>query len=273
MRCFECDLEIFQWEEGDDAGTLHQRWSGRCRFLRGRPVGNVPIGVDISTIPTPPRRSRDVVGAVYYGFDFRPDAVADRHGATVEEGPSNIAVGASSSSAADDASSQLSNNTTAGVSSASMMQEAAGGAGEVNSAGESSASSSTPMLVDEVQPNNSAVTLSANLPLPPSAHTMENGMNSICCCEQDECPVLAMARTLAEKLQVFSGKIAEMQRQVNQRNEILLCKVCLERNVEIVFLPCGHLASCAICAHELEICPICRVDVRDPRRRNRIYFT
>ena len=36
------------------------------------------------------------------------------------------------------------------------------------------------------------------------------------------------------------------------------CKVCLDREVSLVFLPCGHLVSCSSCADQLTDCPVCR---------------
>lgn len=31
VKCFECQVEICQWVEGDNPMADHQRWSGRCR--------------------------------------------------------------------------------------------------------------------------------------------------------------------------------------------------------------------------------------------------
>lgn len=31
VKCFECQVEICQWAEGDNPMADHQRWSGRCR--------------------------------------------------------------------------------------------------------------------------------------------------------------------------------------------------------------------------------------------------
>ncbi|XP_025720822.1 baculoviral IAP repeat-containing protein 7 [Callorhinus ursinus] len=39
------------------------------------------------------------------------------------------------------------------------------------------------------------------------------------------------------------------------------CKVCLDRAVGTVFVPCGHLV-CAECAPALQLCPICRAPIR-----------
>ncbi|XP_052810326.1 putative inhibitor of apoptosis [Mya arenaria] len=40
------------------------------------------------------------------------------------------------------------------------------------------------------------------------------------------------------------------------------CRICLDNRSIIVFLPCGHLVSCAECAPALKLCPICRADIR-----------
>lgn len=40
--------------------------------------------------------------------------------------------------------------------------------------------------------------------------------------------------------------------------EARLCKICMDNEVGIVFLPCGHLATCVNCAPSLQICPVCR---------------
>ena len=37
-----------------------------------------------------------------------------------------------------------------------------------------------------------------------------------------------------------------------------LCKVCLDRNLNTVFLPCGHYTCCDICSPSIIHCPMCR---------------
>lgn len=36
------------------------------------------------------------------------------------------------------------------------------------------------------------------------------------------------------------------------------CKICMDREIGVVFLPCGHLISCVNCAPALKDCPLCR---------------
>ncbi|XP_044016513.1 death-associated inhibitor of apoptosis 1-like [Aphidius gifuensis] len=75
VKCFECGIEICQWVEGDNPMSDHQRWRANCRFIRKIPCGNVPIGVDPTTIPQASSRSRDVCGT--YGEEIRPNATPD----------------------------------------------------------------------------------------------------------------------------------------------------------------------------------------------------
>ncbi|XP_046572470.1 E3 ubiquitin-protein ligase XIAP-like isoform X2 [Haliotis rubra] len=41
-----------------------------------------------------------------------------------------------------------------------------------------------------------------------------------------------------------------------------MCKICLDKEVSIVFLPCGHLVCCVECAPALRKCPMCRANIR-----------
>ncbi|KAH1021445.1 hypothetical protein HUJ04_010958 [Dendroctonus ponderosae] len=40
------------------------------------------------------------------------------------------------------------------------------------------------------------------------------------------------------------------------------CKICMDAEVGIVFLPCGHLTTCVNCAPNLEDCPMCRSAIK-----------
>ncbi|KAM8909303.1 E3 ubiquitin-protein ligase XIAP isoform 1-T2 [Spinachia spinachia] len=45
-------------------------------------------------------------------------------------------------------------------------------------------------------------------------------------------------------------KLRELQREK-------LCKICMDRDIGIVFVPCGHLVTCTKCSESLIKCPIC----------------
>ena len=37
------------------------------------------------------------------------------------------------------------------------------------------------------------------------------------------------------------------------------CKICYDKVIDSVFVPCGHVAACITCADKLEACPICQM--------------
>ena len=55
--------------------------------------------------------------------------------------------------------------------------------------------------------------------------------------------------------------VAEYEALVG-RAVAFLCAICLERDRQVVFVPCMHLGCCCECAHRVRQCPTCRVTVR-----------
>nr|BDT62952.1 MAG: baculoviral IAP repeat-containing protein [Trachysalambria curvirostris majanivirus] len=47
----------------------------------------------------------------------------------------------------------------------------------------------------------------------------------------------------------------------NDDNDCLKCKVCLDKNLEIVLLPCQHLIMCGSCLLKIKKCPMCRKSI------------
>lgn len=44
----------------------------------------------------------------------------------------------------------------------------------------------------------------------------------------------------------------------NKSGERIFCKICLDKEVGVLFLPCGHVVACTQCAPGFTECPICR---------------
>ncbi|XP_038617699.1 baculoviral IAP repeat-containing protein 2-like [Tachyglossus aculeatus] len=53
-----------------------------------------------------------------------------------------------------------------------------------------------------------------------------------------------------------------MEEQLRRLQEERTCKVCMDKEVSIVFIPCGHLVVCKECAPSLRKCPICRGTIK-----------
>ncbi|KAH3739543.1 hypothetical protein DPMN_046197 [Dreissena polymorpha] len=55
--------------------------------------------------------------------------------------------------------------------------------------------------------------------------------------------------------------VDDVLKENEKLKEQRVCKVCMDREVCVTFLPCRHLATCEECAESISTCPICRSDV------------
>ncbi|KAM4886376.1 E3 ubiquitin-protein ligase XIAP isoform 4-T11 [Sylvia borin] len=51
------------------------------------------------------------------------------------------------------------------------------------------------------------------------------------------------------------------EEKLRRLQEEKLCKICMAKDVSVVFIPCGHLVACKECAQFLNECPLCRSDI------------
>lgn len=63
----------------------------------------------------------------------------------------------------------------------------------------------------------------------------------------------------SESSSTDSMRLMEENRQLKEQRQ---CKICMDEEVCVAFLPCGHLVCCATCAPALNACPICRAKIR-----------
>ena len=63
-----------------------------------------------------------------------------------------------------------------------------------------------------------------------------------------------------QQLEKFEQRFRDYQSDIQ---ELKTCKVCMERDLSVVFLPCRHLCCCNECGTNLSIgdCPMCRVPI------------
>lgn len=64
----------------------------------------------------------------------------------------------------------------------------------------------------------------------------------------------------------FSGPAepsAEATATVSPMPHDLLCRICYDAKLSVLFRPCNHLASCLTCSDRLTLCPICRAEIRE----------
>jgi len=50
----------------------------------------------------------------------------------------------------------------------------------------------------------------------------------------------------------------DVKQKLQNLKDEKLCKVCLDKDADVVFIPCGHICCCMECTEALRQCPICR---------------
>lgn len=60
--------------------------------------------------------------------------------------------------------------------------------------------------------------------------------------------------------------LQELKEQLSHLQDELLCRVCMDADIDTAFCPCGHLVCCAACAGRLECCPLCRGAIAQTQR-------
>ena len=88
-------------------------------------------------------------------------------------------------------------------------------------------------------------------PIRNAKHTSEDNRNNI----------LDATKRNPDDFLCDSVTISQLQKEIKRLNEEKLCKICLDKNSEIFFHPCGHFASCNTCAISLKNCPMCRKEI------------
>ncbi|NXD41220.1 BIR7B protein, partial [Copsychus sechellarum] len=59
-----------------------------------------------------------------------------------------------------------------------------------------------------------------------------------------------------------NGSQLSTEEELRRLQKERMCKVCMDKDVSVVFVPCGHLVACAECALNLRLCPICRAVIQ-----------
>jgi len=57
-------------------------------------------------------------------------------------------------------------------------------------------------------------------------------------------------------------KSRDLEEEVRKLKEAKQCKICMDKEADVVFLPCGHLISCVRCATALSTCALCRQQIK-----------
>mmetsp|Transcript_30527 Transcript_30527/g.98362 ORF Transcript_30527/g.98362 Transcript_30527/m.98362 type:complete len:571 (+) Transcript_30527:806-2518(+) len=59
-----------------------------------------------------------------------------------------------------------------------------------------------------------------------------------------------------------TGSEGDVPKEVGVSISYFSCKVCFDRRIQTVLIPCGHEALCKKCSKKIKVCPICRKEVK-----------
>ncbi|GFY50355.1 e3 ubiquitin-protein ligase XIAP [Trichonephila inaurata madagascariensis] len=65
--------------------------------------------------------------------------------------------------------------------------------------------------------------------------------------------------TVHEAVLEYENKVLPLVTKNEKGNiDTVICKICMDKEMDVVFQPCSHLVSCHICAAKIFDCPLCR---------------
>lgn len=67
---------------------------------------------------------------------------------------------------------------------------------------------------------------------------------------------------MASEATVELMKQMSLEEENRRLKDARTCKICMDDECGVVFLPCGHLVACVLCAPGISQCPICRSPIK-----------
>lgn len=64
-------------------------------------------------------------------------------------------------------------------------------------------------------------------------------------------------------------RLEELLEENRNLKELNQCKICMDNDINVTFIPCGHLVCCSDCGKSVRHCPLCRTPIE---RSFRVYL-
>ncbi|XP_043256829.1 death-associated inhibitor of apoptosis 2-like [Colletes gigas] len=270
VRCFHCDVGIRSWEATDEAWNEHVRWSPKCVFV------NLIRGPEFVKRCIDNRRP--LSPSIFRG-------VAEDGEPATAEAPPSLALSTNLPSTQDNGPERLSDSPlTTYVSEIALHTQ------RINTVMTKLMETIGPLylnfnqhmdvpreqIMEDDTRNESISTLDhavreqINYTTEQSddneshtttmSETTNEYKNEILSNKEEEHEI-SNNESDENKLKIKLKEIASLKEENKKLKEARLCKICIDRQIAIVFLPCGHL-TCIHCALSLAICPMCRREIR-----------
>ncbi|XP_071143600.1 baculoviral IAP repeat-containing protein 7-like [Mytilus edulis] len=243
-RCFYCGGGLRNWEAGDDPWVEHARWFPKCTFLKQNKGEKFIHAVQ--------KRQAEI------------DRETNASNENTQETTSRVQT---SSTAVNTSSTRTTHNdilqTVAARSVIEMGytdQQVINAFQHLTTSGKDMNSISATdvmhiLLDDEANPQQQGATSDVSQHENNTNTAGDHKSNST----STECN--GLDKTVNEENLLFEDteNLIEENRQLRDQR---LCKVCLDLEASIAFLPCGHIVCCIDCAPAMRKCPVCRTYVK-----------
>ncbi|KAL5005066.1 hypothetical protein ScPMuIL_018522 [Solemya velum] len=232
VRCFFCGGGLRNWEDSDDPWVEHARWFPKCSFVQQV-------------------KGLDFVQNVLEGVETQ--TLSSQASSEYAHSPSEAAIGIS------ETRSESIWSSPAVLSILEMGYT------------RSSVENAVEKIIDEKHDITAEDVLSLILDGEDDYSNSENEKKVDQTEKKQSTPQPTLMTNMAEeksdpeteaKKEVLLAEIREMKEQS-------LCKICMDEQSCIVFLPCGHLVACAMCAPAFRTCPICRAKIKGTVRASK----
>ncbi|XP_012151449.1 death-associated inhibitor of apoptosis 2 isoform X2 [Megachile rotundata] len=281
VRCFHCDGGLRDWETTDDAWTEHAKWFPKCEFvnlvrgqefikqcINSRPPLDPSIfegvaendGTDTDITETPPASLPTVLPTTSEITEAALERLLDSPPATAA-----LEVGLHVGRVKRAIKRRMEEVGTPYTNSDQLIEDVLRGQvmeDDTRLQTPDSPSSELTTLLNLVlrEQTNNALKQCNNIQR--NDNHQENKDKSDLYPYKTENSKLGDDNELDKKANVKSKETASLEEENRRLKEARLCKICMDREVAIVFLPCGHLATCVYCAPTLTYCPMCRQEIR-----------
>jgi len=276
VKCFYCAGGLRNWQPEDTPWVEHARWFSKCVFVRlvkgddfiaqclaERPPEKVGLGEQGSRQVTEEEVRRAMGQAIVrqvlsMGIDASRVKMAIKNQLEASGNPFSSAEQLITAAfGVQREQERRSNRENLNPSGAVLA-----GLGEHRQVSNSVGLESGPEDIMEVEP----VTLGENVSLTPRNNSNNTSVQTTTTTTPTQPTQVLKEEETPNPSAVANGgppsPAADLESENARLKEQRTCKVCMDGEVGVVFLPCGHLCCCVLCAPSLRDCPVCRTNIQ-----------
>ncbi|KAL3882671.1 hypothetical protein ACJMK2_028988 [Sinanodonta woodiana] len=260
VQCFYCGGGLRSWEEEDDPWQEHARWYPNCAFLKQFKGEDFVLrqmaGINLRSEDTLDIESHDVWGTC-----------------EMKSGDGACIIGIKSRVGEDAPSNSMDSPAVQSILSMGYSLEMVRQAIESLESRKGQSNMLVNDLLEVIFEIEEAQTLKqANEPKSTNkmvkkpddingiwyAENASNERKINHCSPDNNCLSKVKEENDSSKSNMSYTELESLLEQNQELKDQMTCKICMDREACIVFLPCCHMMACPQCAPSLRICPICR---------------